>query len=79
MKGISEEWISYAVTVIPVAAPKVQYQESCRAFFAGAWAALNLVAAIGEEAVTDEQGAAYIESLMQECREFNRDVVGGRA
>jgi hypothetical protein len=70
---------SYLRDVIPLGAPTVQITESKRAFYAGAQAVLQIVVAIGEDDVTEEQGVAIFESCQRELQAFLRDVVGGRA
>lgn len=73
------EWEIFRKDVIPPGAPPIQLVECRRAFYAGAHAALQLMATVGDSGVSEETGAAYVESLMQECRGFAMAVKRGEA
>ncbi len=77
MRTIREEWQSYALGVIPSGAPKVQFQECKRAFYAGARSLLQLMRQAGE--MTDREAVTMLGRLEQELTAFRRDVEAGRA
>ena len=76
---IASQWDSYRRDVVPARAPLIQLQETRRAFYAGAWAALQLLAAVSSDDVSEDAGAAYIESLHQECRDFVASMLRGES
>lgn len=56
--------------VVPAGAPAVQLTESKRAFFAGAAAAFGVFVAIGDDAVSEDEGVNRLEELSQEMDAF---------
>lgn len=76
---IREAWLSYMDEIVPKDAPSTQLQESKRAFVAGAFHVLNVLTAIGDDSVTEDEGVTVIEQLHQECETFVKDVLEGRA
>jgi hypothetical protein len=79
MKTMAEQWASYERDVVPDTAGPIQRIESARAFYAGAQALLDLISGLGVDDISDDQGAAMIESLHQELKAFADDVQAGRA
>lgn len=67
---IQQAWDSYLQAVVPVGAPAVQLTECKRAFFAGAAAAFDVFTAIGDDAVSEDEGVTRLEELSQEMQAF---------
>lgn len=78
MRTIEEEWQCYALSCIPPDAPRVQFTECRRAFFAGASALMMRLSEIGEDAVSEEDAARMLGDIEAECRQFCLDVSEGR-
>jgi len=79
-KLIDAGWRSYAEHVLPAGAPKVQTQETKRAFYAGAGILFDaLTTAIGPDSVSEEEGMDIMRSVDAEIKAFLRDVKSGRA
>ena len=78
-RRIETGWRTYAEHVLPAGAPSVQTQETRRAFYAGAWHMLNLLAELGEDSVSEDAGVDVLEALTAEARQFSKDVEEGRA
>jgi hypothetical protein len=58
----------------------VQVAETRRAFYAGVLASLTLFRdTVGTDAVSEDQGAVYLEALYRECEAFYRRVKEGKA
>lgn len=76
---VRDAWDSYKAQAMPPDAHPVQIQECRRAFYAGFWAMLNINVGVGDDAVTEAQGVFVLESVIRECRAFQRDVQSGRA
>lgn len=72
-------WRSYQREVLPADAPAIQVQECRRAFYGGLKAGLALLLTIGDDEITEDQGADLLEALLRECRAFQADVLEGRA
>lgn len=79
MKSVRESWQSFALSVLPPDAPTVQKTEMRRAYYAGCWAMLQDLKSLGEDAVSEDAGAAELDKLEAELREFQRNVREGRA
>lgn len=80
MNVLSEAWARYADSVIPKDAPRVQYIESRRAFYAGAhslFAGLMRMLEPGTEPT--ERDLAKLTDLKQEIDQFYADLAAGRA
>jgi hypothetical protein len=75
---INDAWVGFDSAVIAEDAPPVRRQECRRSFYAGAWAALQLLMAAAGEDVPDEQGAALLNGWLAECEAFAADVKAGR-
>lgn len=77
---IEDQWKSYFSMVVLSSAARIgeisqrQLYETRMAFYAGATATLGLVLDVGQTKVSEDGGAAYLETLIQECREFQRKV-----
>lgn len=76
---VREAWESYALSVLPKDAPRVQFTECRRAFYAGAHSTLQRFIEVGGDEVNEDDGAAHLENLTNECWAFQRDVAEGRA
>lgn len=72
-RRIGEGWESYRAGVVPFDAPAVQVRETRKAFYAGAWAALNLLLELGRDSLSEDEGARALEALHEECRAFSAD------
>lgn len=59
----------------PAFLPEVQFTETRRAFFAGAWAVL---CALEGEEIAYERSLLAAE-MAEECRQFKQDVLAGKA
>lgn len=76
---LQEEWQSYRRKVLPAAAPPVQVQECRRAFYAGAMAAFAIYHAIGDDAISEDEGVQILSDLQDELDEFPKLVREGKA
>jgi hypothetical protein len=71
VERLAESWESFERAVIPADAGPVQRQEMRRAFYAGAWSILCSVRHIGgNDSISEQDGAAMLESLVRECERF---------
>lgn len=77
-----EQWGEHVERVVPASAGATQRQETRRAFYAGAQAALAaLIHNVGDdpgEPMTDDE-EALLEGLIGECQKFMADVKAGLA
>jgi hypothetical protein len=72
-------WDEFRARVLdPMHPGPVQRQETRRAFYAGAWSALNLLRSM-DSTITDDEGAQYIDNLWQECLAFYEQLEKGKA
>jgi hypothetical protein len=72
---VKEMWKDFSDSIYKDVKPsKVQKVETERAFYAGAFSMLIAVREIGEETVSEDEGAAYLEQRMQELVKFYEDV-----
>lgn len=76
---IREGMTTYIVEAGITGASSVQLRETRRAFYAGAHHVLATLFDLGDDAVSEDAGAAVLEALTQECRNFAVDVKNGRA
>ncbi len=76
---IEEQFVSYQMKVIPEGASGVQLRETQRAFYAGAQVVMELLRAIGDEAVTEQEGEHILQDVYQELQQFNLMVQDGKA
>lgn len=79
MRTVQEQWESYRDSVIPKNASAIQVQECRRAFYAGAYASLDLFTSIGEPGISEDAGIALIEGLRSELEDFAGGVGAIRA
>lgn len=73
---LAHSWQGYEQQVIPKNAPPVQFQETKRAFYAGAWALLGIMKRIGDD-MSEEQGADALDKLEQEIQDFINKIGKG--
>lgn len=66
-------WRSYDAAIVPTAAPQVQREECRRAFYAGAWAAYNLMLAACDQK-SNEDAEAQLYALGIEIRAITKDL-----
>jgi hypothetical protein len=78
-KLIGDQWRSYAEQIVPADAPKVQMQETRRAFYAGAQALFGVCFEIGGDDVSEDEGLRSLESVREELNRFVDAVKHGRA
>ena len=71
-------WEAFRV-VIPVDSPREQHIEMRRAFYAGAWAMLWGMHALGADDVPEDAGCDWLEARRAEMEQFQRDVLAGRS
>lgn len=77
LKSIEEEWNGFSAMVFRNFTPsKTQREEMKKAFFAGAWALFTALEYIGTDAVTEDQGEAYLEARRAECLAFKNQILG---
>ena len=77
---LAEAWSSYAAQVIPRDAPKVQRQESRRAFYAGARSLLDgIMASLDPDKEPTLDDYARMDAIQRELSTFARDVERGNA
>ena len=74
MKTLREEYERWKRATMPADAPMVQRIEMKRAFYSGALCMFALVAQTSEDAVTEEAGAQYLETLRREAKDFFKQV-----
>ena len=77
---IKQEWESFWKTVKPKGdVSDTQTRETRRAFYAGFISMLDKCMKIGEEAVSDGDGAKYLEERIIETQKYYMDLLKGRA
>ena len=75
MNTIEILWLKFAMMVIPnVKTDTVQYREMRKAFFCGVWSMFQVVGAIGEPDVTQEQAVGVLEMIKHECVSFQSNM-----
>lgn len=79
MKRIADGWIDYRTTVMPASVGPPQLQETRRAWYAAVYWMLGQLLEVGEAAVSEDAGAAYLETLHIESRAFVQRVADGEA
>ena len=52
-----------------------QVAETKKAFFAGAWAIVAAAEEIGQPHITEDEGVAYLEARLEECRQFKERIM----
>lgn len=71
---LSGAWENFRKICIHKDAPPVQVDEMKKAFYAGCTTVLTTMAAIGEQDLPDEVGAAILESLHIEVKVFAQNL-----
>lgn len=80
MKRLAQDWTDYAVQVLPETCPKVQRQETRRAFYAGAHALFQqLMGVLDDDHEPTEGDLRRVGELDAEIKAFYEDVKRGRA
>ena len=77
MNTVQAQWESFLAQALPSGAHPVQIQEMRRSFYAGAAAMLQLASTASE--LSEDAGAAVLESLLLELNEFGNAVLRGEA
>lgn len=75
MNTIQSNWEEYKV-LIPKDAPKVQFNETERAFYAGAFSILHIMINGLNANVSEDAGVKVIDNLRQECLDFFKLQLG---
>jgi hypothetical protein len=78
-RTIAAQWDAMRAVVVPTNAPEAQVRDMKRSFYAGAHALFALMSEVGDDAVGEDEGVSYFESLNQELRAFTRAVQEGKA
>ena len=77
-KTIEEEWQGFSGMIFAKMKPPpgpVQIEETKRAFFAGAWAILTAMKAVGEPDVSESDGINYLDDLQHEGERFYQELM----
>ncbi|MFN6572381.1 hypothetical protein [Dendronalium sp. ChiSLP03b] len=74
MKTLEQEWLEYASRVLPKGCSPIQKQETRRAYYAGIWTFMQMIKELGDDEVSEEQGAEELEKLENECKDFFSQV-----
>jgi hypothetical protein len=69
-RTLADAWAMYAQLVIPAGTSALQIDRLQFAFYAGASYALDMLVAIGDDAVSEEAGIETLERLTQELERF---------
>lgn len=73
---VSKRWKSYRDGVMNPAAPPLQVHECQLAFYAGSFAVLKIMFGMAKDpAMSLDEGAAALEALLQEVKEFAATVL----
>lgn len=76
LKTIEEEWQIYSGMIFAnLDPPAVQVSETQRAFFAGALAILKIAEMLGASGIPEDEGADYLQRLLNEAVKFSRDRI----
>ncbi|MBL1176934.1 hypothetical protein [Pantanalinema sp. GBBB05] len=77
-RRVEAAWTGFSRVVMPADAPPIQIKEMRMAFYAGAWAALQMTkdlgAVIESGAMTEMDGVNVLEEIEQECKQFTERV-----
>lgn len=77
---LAHAWAKYDIDILGDANAGPAQRRECRtAFYAGAGQIIDLFVLTGEDDVSVEEGAAYMESLRNELRRFYNEMIEGRA
>lgn len=71
---ISDKWKAFEKAIIPQNAPSIQRQEMRRAFYAGCAAMFELTTNLGDDNISEEQGAEILDQMQSELTEFLSQV-----
>ncbi|WP_088893147.1 hypothetical protein [Leptolyngbya ohadii] len=72
---IRQKWQQFERSVMPIDASPIQKQEMRRAFYAGAFALLDIVAQIGsDESISEEAGALLLDKIEAELKAFQARI-----
>jgi hypothetical protein len=77
-ESVRQMWEDFAAAILPADCSAVQRQEMRRAFFAGFNALLCALMAMGDDAVSEDEGAAWLEAWKQELVAFYADLKAGK-
>lgn len=69
-ESLAELWGSYRDQVVPPGAPPVQFEETQRAFYAGAFGVLTEMLKAVDENTPDEEGERMLNAWLAEARRF---------
>jgi hypothetical protein len=75
MNTIQQQWNDFSVDVIPEGMSTLQVQALRKAFYAGAGAALHVLARIGaDDTMSDDASIAILDGLQDECLQYSGAV-----
>lgn len=78
-KLLDKAWREYAIKIIPVDAPNVQFTESRRAFYAGAISLFNtMMDSVGPGVEPTDEEVAVLDSIKAEIDAYVDDLKAGR-
>lgn len=75
--SLADDWTDYDRNVLPRGAGAIQRIETRRAFYAGAFAAIEVMKRIGDDDVSEDQAIAMMQGLSDEIETFRRNVGEG--
>lgn len=75
---IAEEWEKFD-TVLLQGASAVQKQEMRRAFYAGYQSAVTACSDLGDDAIPEDAGVAFLQARMDELAGFGKAIMAGKA
>lgn len=80
LRSIEEEWKEYTAKIFSgMKVSQVQYEETKKAFFAGAFIMLNQLQTIGTDKISEDEGVVHLENLKREIEHFFRSLVHNHA
>ncbi len=77
-KTVAEEWAYFEHKVL-MGVGDIQRTEMRRAFYVGYQQAINATAALGEDAVSMDEGVKFLEARMAELAAFGEAIQAGKA
>ena len=78
-KLIETGWQIVAREALPPNCHPIQLQEMRRAFYAGCQHLFGVLAAVGDDAVSEDRGVEILAAVGDELQQFSRDLIEGRA
>lgn len=76
LQTIQQEYEQYAAAIFSGCEPSdLQREETRKTFFSGAARVLAIMKTIGTDAVTEEEGIAWLDAATEECARFYYDVI----